>query len=147
MKQYIDSQIRINSTIPKIMAALTEIPLLEEWWGISSGYIEKKDNGLYTLTWHATEEGIKYITTGRIYLYNKRSHLYLHDLLYLNNNKPILGPFKIEYDLSKEPGNIILLRVKQTGFKKDNPEQERYYESVKSGWPQALIMLKEFLES
>ncbi len=147
MKQYIDSQIKIKTTIPKIMAALTEIPLLKEWWGISSGYIEKKDNGLYTLTWNASEEGIKYISTGRIYLYNKRSHLYLHDLLYLNGNKPILGPFKIEYDLSPTVNNTILVRVKQTGFKKESIDQEWYYEAVKSGWPQALIMLKEFLES
>ena len=129
------------------MDALTEVNQLKDWWGISSAYIENKDDGLYTLTWSASEEGIKYISTGRIYLYNKRSHLYLTDLLYLNGDKPILGPFKIEYDWTQESKDSVLLRVKQTGFSKENKENEWYFEAVKSGWPQALIMLKEYLES
>jgi len=72
------------------MEALVEVMHLKKWWGISSAYIEKRDNGLYTLTWQATDKGIKYISTGRIYLYNKTKNIWSNPIPYIKLNTRIM---------------------------------------------------------
>lgn len=144
MKIFVESEIRIKSKAELILSALIEAEQLREWWGVSEAFVEKRDGGLYTLTWGKSADGIKYVSTGRINLYNRRSHLYLEDVLYLNSEKSILGPFHIYYDV-KEKESYSVLKVKQTGFQKGE-EHEWYLQAVQDGWPQALVMLKQYLE-
>ena len=144
MQKYVTSEIRINSTVDKILDALLELKHLKVWWGVDSALIEKKDGGLYTITWLKSEHGIKFISTGRIKLYDRNSHLHLEDVVYLNSEKPILGPFTIQYNI-KENKSHCILSVKQGGFKKGEVN-EWYYKAVLDGWPEALIMLKNYLE-
>lgn len=144
MQKYVTSEIRINSTVDKILDALLELKHLKAWWGVDSALIEKKDGGLYTITWLKSEHGIKFISTGRIKLYDRKSHLHLEDMVYLNSEKPILGPFTIQYNIKENKG-YCLLSVRQGGFKK-GATNEWYYKAVLDGWPEALIMLKNYLE-
>jgi len=144
MKRSIVTEVRIRCSSEKIIEALVNIDMLKEWWGVNRGFIQKKDGGLYTLTWMHSDDGIKFITTGRINLYNFRSHLYLEDLLYLNYEKQILGPFSIKYDVVSK-GNYSVLTVVQNGFKKGG-EWDWLYDVSIEGWGQALAMLKSYLE-
>ena len=147
MKKRIISEIRIKSKAKVILEALLELEHLKQWWGVDSCFIQPKDNGLYCLTWLKSVDGIKFISTGRIALYNPRSHLYLEDMLYINSEKPILGPFTIRFDV-EEKDHYSILTVIQNGFIKNGGELwDWYYRAVSDGWPEALIILKKYLES
>jgi uncharacterized protein YndB with AHSA1/START domain len=145
MRLFVESQIRIKASSQRILAAFTDIEDLEKWWGVYKAFVQKKDGGLYTLTWLRTVEGIKFISTGRIRFFDRRSHLHLEDVLYINYDKPILGPFTITYDI-EEHSHYSILKVKQGGFEK-GPDHEWYYKAVAEGWPEALVMLKTYLEN
>ncbi len=144
MKRSVTTQVRIRSSAKEIIDALVDLGKLQEWWGVDRGKIQKKDGGLYTLTWMHSKEGIKFITTGRINIYNFRSHLYLEDLLYLNYERPILGPFSIKYDVETFD-KYALLTVTQNGFEKGG-DWDWFYNATIEGWGQALAMLKGYLE-
>lgn len=144
MKLFVESEIRIRATSKKILKALMDIEDLKNWWGVDSAFVEKKDGGLYALTWLRSKDGIKFISTGRIRYYDRRTLLHLEDLLYFNSEKPILGPFTINYDI-EEHNNYSILKVKQGGFNKGE-HHDWYYKAVSDGWPQALVMLKTYLE-
>ena len=144
MKRFVQSEIRIKANTSEILDALLTIKHLKQWWGVDSGLIQKKDGGLYTLTWLRSKDGIKFISSGRIKLYNRRSHLHLEDMVYINSEKPIIGPCQLRFDI-EEKSNYSILKVVQTGFQKGKI-WDWYYQAVSDGWPEALIMLKKYLE-
>ena len=144
MKRSVTTQVRIRRNAEDIIDALIDIDKLKIWFGVHSGFIQKKDGGLYTITWMHSDEGIKFISTGRINLYNYRSHLYLEDMLYLNYEKPILGPFSIKYDV-EQFDKYSILTVVQNGYEKGEL-WDWYYNATVDGWGQALAMLKAYLE-
>ncbi len=144
MKLFVQSEIRIQATVSQILNAILEVDHLQSWWGVSSGLIQKKDGGIYTITWLKSEHGIKFISTGRIKLYDRHSHLHLEDMIYINSERGILGPFDIQYNIDVHKG-FCILKVRQGGFEKGK-KHEWYYNAVSEGWPQALIMLKRYLE-
>lgn len=144
MKRFVESKIRIKASAKQILSALLELKHLKNWWGVDSCFIEKKDGGLYALTWLRSKDGIKFISTGRIRTYDRRTHLHLEDMLYINSEKPILGPFIIKFDIDEKP-TYSNLTVFQSGYKKGKV-WDWYYEAVRDGWPEALIMLKKYLE-
>lgn len=144
MKRFIQSEIRINAAKEEILNAFLDPLHLANWWGVNKAYVEKKDGGLYTLAWMPTGQGYKFVSTGQINTYSKRSHLHLEKMLYLNYERPILGPFTIQYNVEERDGYNIL-SVKQNGFSKE-PHNEWLYENSKDGWAQALILVKNYLE-
>ena len=144
MKRSVHSEIRINCSAQKIIEALIEEAHLKNWWAIDSAFIQPKDGGLYTLTWLRSMDGIKFIQTGKIKLLNKRSHLHLEDVLYINSEKPIIGPFTINFDIESK-SNYSILKVVQNGFGKEK-KWDWYYNAVIDGWPEALVFLKKYLE-
>jgi hypothetical protein len=144
VKKNVTSEIRINRPAQEIIKALIEQEHLKKWWGVDSAFVQKKDGGLYTLTWMRTMEGIKFVQTGKINVLNLRSHLYLEDVLYINYEKPIMGPYSIKFDVIEKP-HYSVLKVVQNGFEK-HELGEWYYKSVVDGWPQALMFLKNYLE-
>ncbi len=145
MQRFVESQIRIKSDAASILSALLDFKHLKEWWGVDSAFIEKKDGGLYTITWLKSKHGIKFISSGRIKFYDKRSHLELENMLYINSEKPIIGPCSLRYDI-EEKSNYSILKIRQGGFKKGKT-WNWYYQAVLDGWPEALIMLKKYLEN
>jgi len=144
MQRFVTSEIRLKAKASTIFSCLLELKHLKEWWGVDSCFIEPRDGGLYALTWLRTFEGIKFISTGKIKFYNPRTHLHLEDMLYINSEKPILGPFTINYGVEEKKAYSILT-IKQGGFEKGG-EWDWYYQAVSDGWPQALVMLKTYVE-
>lgn len=145
MMKFVESEIRIRSNPERILEALLDPEQLKLWWAVDDAFIQKKDGGLYTLVWMKTEAGMKFISTGKIKLFNFRSHLELEDMMYLNSEKPIIGPCSIRYDVVAK-SNYSMLKVKQSGFKKGK-DWNWYYKAVTDGWPQALVFLKKYLEA
>jgi len=144
MLKFVNSEIRIRSSAKTILSCLLYLKHLKQWWGVDSCFIEPKDGGLYALTWLRTFEGIKFISTGRIKFYNPRTHLHLEDMIYINSEKPILGPFTINFDVD-ESSTYSILSIKQRGFQKGGV-WDWYFQAVSDGWPQALVMLKSYVE-
>ncbi len=144
MKRQIVSSAMINKKASAIIEALLDADQLKEWWGVSSSFIQKKDGGLYALTWIKSETGIKFIQTSKIHLLNIRSHLHLEDVLYINAEKGIIGPFTIKFDI-EEFNTDSTVTITQSGFVKGK-EQEWYYNLMLDSWPQVLFFLKEYLE-
>ncbi len=145
MKRFILSSIRIRSQASQIIDALINLDKLKQWWGVDGGIIEPKDGGIYCTTWLKSNHGVKFVSTGRIKLLDKNAYLHLEDMIYINSEKGILGPYDIQYDLESSE-TYCLLSVKQSGFKKLKSELW-YYEAVEKGWPEALVMLKKYLEN
>jgi len=146
MQKRVISEIRINAKAKVILEAFLHLEHLKSWWGVDSCFIQPKDSGLYCLTWLKSTEGIKFISSGRIKLYNPRSHLHIEDMLYINSEKPILGPFTLNIDV-EEKYNHSILRIIQGGFIKGGGEiWDWYYKAVTDGWPEALIIIKKYLE-
>lgn len=145
MKRQTQTQIRINASADVIINALTDPEELKNWWGVNSSFIEAKDGGLYILSWLKSDAGIKFILTAKIRLLNKRSHLYLEDLLYINAERPILGPTLLKIDIaSRETYSIVSLV--HSAFEKDQ-NWDWYFELMSDSWPQALVFLKQYLEN
>lgn len=144
MKKNVSAEIRIKSKVSTIINAFVDPSILKEWWATASVYIEQKDGGLYTLSWLKSDAGIKFILTGRINLLNKRSHLYLEDVLYINAERPILGPTKIKIEVN-EKSSYSIVKISHTGFGKTD-EWDWYYNLMLDSWPQVLVFLKQYLE-
>ncbi len=145
MKRFILSEIRIRSQSIEIIDALINLNKLKQWWGVDGGIIEPKDGGIYCTTWLKSNHGVKFVSTGRIKLLDKNSYLHLEDMIYINSEKGILGPYNIQYTVEQHK-QYTILTVKQSGFKKEEKEAW-YYEAVEKGWPEALVMLKKYLEN
>lgn len=144
MKKIIQADIRIRTRASEIIDALVDADKLSNWWAAENVFIQPRDGGLYTLSWLKSVAGIKFIMTGRINLYNKRSHLYLEDMLYINSEKGIVGPTAIRFD-TEEASEFTCLSITQTGFQKDR-SWEWHYKLMADSWPQVLIFLKQYLE-
>jgi len=112
MKLFVESEIRIRANVTQILEALLNLDHLKNWWGVDGALIQRKDGGIYTLTWLKSEQGIKFISTGRIRLLDKRSHLHLEDLVYINSERGIFGPFTLQYNIT-EHKSYSILRIKQ----------------------------------
>ena len=97
MKRFILSDIRIRSQANEIIDALIDLSKLKQWWGVDGGIIESKDGGIYCTTWLKSNHGVKFVSTGRIKLLDRNAYLHLEDMIYINSEKGILGPYNIQY--------------------------------------------------
>ncbi len=142
----VESTIQINAKVENVLSAFTDANQLKEWWDVERCFIDLKENGNYTLAWNISENGFKYIFSGIIKKYVSGKNLHITNILYLNPDRPILGPFQLLIELSSI-SNGTNLYLKQWPYP-DNKEEDMdwYFDSVKSAWPAVLRTLKEYLE-
>ena len=139
------ASIEINARPEKILPAFLKQEHLKAWWGVDRSLIEPKAGGVYTLAWNFSEQGIKYISTGVFDELIPGEYLMIKNLVYLNPEKNILGPMELEIDLIATDDKITKVGVVQSGYKYGG-DWDWYYEAVLTAWPQALEMLKNYLE-
>ena len=139
------ASIEINARSEKILPAFLKQEHLKAWWGVERSLIEPKAGGVYTLAWNISEQGIQYISTGVIDELIPGEYLMIKNLVYLNPEKKILGPMELEIDLIATDDKITKVGVVQSGYKFGG-DWDWYYEAVLTAWPQALEMLKNYLE-
>lgn len=140
----VEAEISLQVEPARALAAFTDPDMLAEWWGVEKQFIELQQGGLYTLAWHISDQGIQYVSTGRINAYEEGRRLEVVDMLYLTPDKPFLGPMRLLVK-TRPTKNGCVLTVLQDGYQ-DGPVWDAYYESVVHAWPPALQNLKAYLE-
>ncbi len=141
----VESFVQIKCEPSRAIAAFLDEKDLQGWWGVQRCLVEKKLNGTWTTAWEISEAGIKYISSGVITAYNPNSHLEISNLVYLNPDREILGPMKLELFAEENDDVGTNLRLIQSGYQQGG-DWDWYYEAVKAAWPVALGLLKEYLE-
>lgn len=134
----------IRTSPAMVISAFTEAKMLHDWWGVERTLIEKRMGGIYTLAWNISEKGLGFISTGTIKEYNPEGVLIIENFVYLNPEKPFLGPMRLTIK-SKRKGDVTELFLCQDGYR-NSPEWDWYYEAVKHAWPKVVQTLKEYLE-
>ena len=140
----VETAIETHQPASKIFDAFIEPTLLKSWWGVESCLIEKKQGGLYSLAWEASNKGFHYVSTGIITVFIHGKELLIDNFVYFNPEKQILGPTFLSIKLL-EDNNLTSLRLIQGGFQFDG-DWDWFYESVNDAWPKVLDNLKKFLE-
>ena len=131
----------------KVIRAFTDSQMLKGWWGVDQSFIELKPGGIYTLAWGISENGIRYVSTGVIKQYEPGGFLNIGDYMYLNPERPFLGPLELLIDASPVPEGS-LLKLEQGPYPEERGEHwDWYYEVVNDAWPKMLLTLKQYLEN
>lgn len=140
----VEASIDIHQPASKVFDAFVEPALLKGWWGVERCLVEKKQGGVYTLTWDISNQGFHYVSSGIITVFHPARELLVDHFIYLNPEKQILGPTYLCIQLH-EDNNITTLQLIQGGYQQGG-DWNWFYEAVKDAWPKALMTLKDFLE-
>lgn len=142
----VECTIEIDLLPEKILTAFTDEAMLKEWWGVEKCFIELKKEGLYTLGWGISEQGIKYVSTGVIKNYEPGKLLHIGDYMYLNSERPFLGPLNLIIE-TRPAASGTVLKLTQGPYPEGKGEHWNwYYEVVKEAWPKVLGELKKYLQ-
>lgn len=136
--------IQIATTPENVIKAFTEPDMLKAWWGVEKSLIQKKNGGLYILAWRVTENGMGYISSGIIKNYDPRSVLEITNFIYLNPEKPFLGPMQLTVSATANNG-LTAVYLCQDGYQ-EGDDWDWYYHAVVDAWPKVLQELKIYLE-
>ncbi|HKI79483.1 MAG TPA: SRPBCC family protein [Ignavibacteriaceae bacterium] len=135
---------KIQTTPEQVLNSFTNPEMLKDWWDVERSLIDKRSGGLYTLSWNISEKGIGYVSSGIIRNYVKDKELIIDNLVYLNPEKPFLGPMSLTIKAIKKD-NLTEVYLCQDGYQAGK-DWNWYYEAVKKAWPQVLQELKKYLE-
>lgn len=134
----------IQTTPEKIISAFTEPEMLKDWWNVERTLIDKKPGGVYVLAWNISEKGFGFVSSGIIKEYKPASLLAIDNFVYLNPEKPFLGPMSLTVSAKRKEGNAELYLC-QDGYQSGS-DWDWYYEVVKQAWPAVVKMLRNYLE-
>lgn len=140
----VEVSIDIDSSPEKVIQAFMDDNMLCDWWGVERALIEKHIGGIYTLAWNISEKGFGYVSSGIIKSYDPAGLLEIGNFIYLNPERPILGPMTLTVRAEEKNGKTQV-RLCQDGYQ-DGPDWDWYYEAVKQAWPAVIKLLKAFLE-
>lgn len=141
----VSATITIMSSPEAVMTAFTDIDKLRHWWGVDRSLISKHVGGLYCLAWHVNDHGIGFITSGTISEYDPGSHLVITNIVYMNPERPFLGPMTLSIRVVQS-GHATQVHLIQSGYQ-DGDDWDWYYNAVQQAWPAVLQKLKEYLEA
>lgn len=139
-------EVTIGIDVPSklVIQAFTDEQMLSAWWSVESALIGKQPGGVYTLTWGISENGFRFVSTGKIKEYDAESKLVIDNFIYLNPERPMLGPMTLTIKtIPKDRGSEVYLC--QEGYQ-SGEDWEWYYEAVKEAWPKMMRVLKNYLE-
>ncbi len=140
----VEQKILIKTRPERVISAFTDTTMLKGWWGVEKSLVETHSGGCYTLAWQVSKTGFSYVSTGVIKSYESHSHLIVENMVYLNPERPFLGPMTLTIKV-KPVGDQTELYLRQDGYQ-SGPDWDWYYEAVVKAWPMALEQLKTYLE-
>jgi len=140
----VEANIVIKSEAEKVLSAFTEFEMLEDWWNVERGLVEKRIGGTYLLLWGITDKGIEYISSGIIGEYDPKTVLKVNNFTYICSDRPILGNMTLEVYVEAKEGKSMV-HLKQSGYK-EGKDWDWYYNAVSKVWPEMLNALKRYLE-
>jgi len=138
------TSIDINCNASKITDAFLKPDMLKEWWKVERCFIQPQSGGVYALLWNISAQGVGYVSSGIITLYQPGIMLTIEKLIYLNPEHPVLGPTTLTIEVQQNENNCTL-HLTQSGYK-EGADWDWYYDAVKAAWPQVLNTLKTYLE-
>ncbi len=141
----VEVTLQIKTTPENVIKAFTDPVMLREWWGVEKSLIQKKIGGLYTLTWNITKNGIGYVSSGIIKKYHPVKELVIADFVYLNPEKPFLGPMTLTIR-AEEKNGMTEVYLCQDGYQ-EGDSWDWYYQAVKEAWPRVMEGFKGYLEN
>ena len=110
--------------------------MLKDWWNVDKTLIEKKPGGLYTLVWNTPDGGLGYVSTGTITGYDPAKFLKIENMVYLNPDKPFLGPMSLIVK-AKRKSKMSELYICQDGYQ-EGEDWDWYYKAVQEAWPMVI---------
>jgi uncharacterized protein YndB with AHSA1/START domain len=140
----VEVTIFINVKPREIISAFMQKNKLKDWWQVEKTLIVPRQGGQYILAWNISSNGIGYVTSGKIEIYEPDNLLVIDNFIYLSTVKPFLGPMKLTIRATNKlrGSNLYLC---QEGYK-NSSAWNWYYEAVKKAWPKVLKNLKNYLE-
>ena len=125
----VETKIKAKTSPQKVIRAFLDDKMLKEWWGVERSLIDRRVGGAYALAWDIDEGGMKYVSTGTIRLYNPKGLLVIEKFVYLNYEKPILGPMSLTIKAERQ-NDLTNIYICQDGYK-EGEHWTWYYEAVK----------------
>jgi len=142
--RYVESSVVINKPAQLILDAFTDEKHLRNWWGVERSLIDLRKGGVYSLVWQIKGEAMGFVTTGIISEYIPSWQLKIGNMVYINPQRPPLGP--MELLVLTTPEDIgTTLTVVQNGYQ-DGPDWDWYYNAVREAWPAVILKIKDYLE-
>ena len=142
-------EVSIDIHVPpsNVIDSFTDADLLRRWWGVEKSFIDLRRNGVYTVAWLLSGDGMKYISTGIISDFDPHRKLHIENYMYLSAEKEFLGPMELKIDaIATENGSRVHLSQGPYPERKSE-DWDWYYDAVNSAWPNVMLTLKEFLEN
>jgi hypothetical protein len=99
---------------------------------------------VWALAWERSDQGFRYVETGRIAVIKPGRRLVISGLTYFSPDHAVLGPMSLSVDVTPD-SEASVLTIRQDGYQ-DGPDWDWYYESVRSAWPEVAKLIKNFLE-
>jgi uncharacterized protein YndB with AHSA1/START domain len=140
----VEASITIDKPPSLVMSVFTEFMHLRNWWNVERALIDLRKGGVYTLVWGISSQGMNYVSTGIIGEYLQECQLRIDQWLYLNPQRPILGPMELLIMTTPENGKTVLTIV-QSGYQQGE-DWNWYYYAVKQAWPQLISVVKDYAE-
>ncbi len=143
----VSCSLKLDVVPEKVIRAFTDQEMLHAWWGVERSFIQKQPGGVYLLMWEISGQGIRYISSGIVAAYDPLTKIHIDRYMYLNPERPPLGPLTLTVDVSRTASGS-LLRLTQGPYPAGKGEDwDWYYAVVAQAWPAVLQGLKKYLES
>jgi uncharacterized protein YndB with AHSA1/START domain len=91
----VEVTISVETSPQNVISAFTDPRKLGKWWQVEKTLIEPKTGGVYTLASAVSEKGMRYVSAGIIKTYLPDHELMVENFVYLNPDKPFLGPMSL----------------------------------------------------
>lgn len=140
----VEVKIHIKTKPENVIKAFIDPDMLNDWWGVERCLIESRIGGVYTIAWDVKESGMGYVSTGFIEKYDPSGELEISNFVYLNPEKPFLGPMKLTVS-AKEKNGITEVYLCQDRYQ-NGEVWDWYYEAVREAWPEVMKSFKNYLE-
>lgn len=142
----VESSIEIRTSPERALQAFADEKDLRHWWKASKVMVNPHAGGVYALAWQLDSPEIRYVITGVVRFYVPGKELLINNLVYINHEKrSVFAPMELYITASRSGEHSCVIRLVQSGYLYGS-DWDWYYDSVQSGWPYALGLLKEFLE-
>ena len=140
----VETTLHVATTPQKVLQAFLQLEAMQKWWGVERGLVEPREGGVWALAWERSEQGFKYVITGRINSLQPSRQVVITEMLYFNPERPVLGPMSLTITAAPA-GEGCDLTIRQDGYR-DGPDWDWYYKVVSWAWPEVAKDIKSFLE-
>lgn len=135
---------RIMPASPEtVLRAFLDDGDLEAWWKVSRSLVERKENGVWSITWddygeektqHAWSGVIEELTPNRLVV----GHLVMNE-----PDMELFGPMRLDIDVEAVAGSTSLT-VTHSGYRYGG-DWDRIYELVVDGWAHVLVEMETWM--